>query len=91
MEEAALKVEHNELKEKVKLLEAVVQNMFQNLIRLGREVSELRNINKSKDITEKASIELLSIKEVNISEKEHQSKEETTLKEVDIVKKVNNT
>ena len=69
----------------------MVQNMFQNLIRLDREVSELRNINISKDITEKASIEQLSIKEVNISEKERQSKEETTSKEVDIVKKVNNT
>ena len=75
MEEAALKVEHNELKEKVKLLEAVVQNMFQNLIRLDREVGELRTINKSKDITEKASIEQLSTKEVNISEKEYQNKE----------------
>ena len=75
-EEAALKLDHNELTEKVKLLEAVVQNMFQNLIRLDREVGELRNINKSKDISEKASIKQLSIKE-----KEYQSKEETTPKE----------
>ena len=90
MEEAALKVEHNELKEKVKLLEAVVQNMFQNLIRLDREVGELRTINKSKDITEKASTKRLSIKEVTIPEKEYQSKEETISKEVDIIKKVNN-
>ena len=49
--------------------------MFQNLIRLDREVGELRTINKSKDITEKASIEQLSTKEVNISEKEYQNKE----------------
>ena len=82
MEEAALKVESNELKEKVKLLEAVVQNMFQNLIRLDREVGELRTINKSKDITEITSIKQLSIKEVNILEKEYQSKKETTSKEV---------
>ena len=74
----------------MKLLEAVVQNMFQNLIRLDREAGELRTINKSKDITEKASTKLLSIKEVTIPEKEYQSKEETISKEVGIIKKVNN-
>ena len=73
----------------MKLLEAVVQNMFQNLIRLDREVGELRTINKSKDITEITSIKQLSIKGVNISEKEYQSKKETTSKEVDIIKKGN--
>ena len=74
----------------MKLLEAVVQNMFQNLIRLDREVGELRTINKSKDITEITSIKQLSIKEVNILEKEYQSKKETTSKEVDMIKKGNN-
>ena len=42
-----------ELKEKVKLIEAVIKNLFQNVIRLDKEISELKTKSKSEDITEK--------------------------------------
>ena len=37
--------EHSELKEKIKLLEAVVQNMFVNVIKLEAEVKNKKNCN----------------------------------------------
>ena len=57
-----------ELKEKVKLLEAVIQNVFQNVIRLDTEISELKTKSKSKDITEKTSDEPKSTDMVSSSE-----------------------
>ena len=57
-----------ELKEKVKLLEAIIQNVFQNVIRLNTEISELKTKSKSKDITEKTSDEPKSKDMVNSSE-----------------------
>ena len=54
------KTEGSELKEKVKPLEAVIQNMFQNVIRLGAKISELKAKTKSKNITEKQLIFLIN-------------------------------
>ena len=49
------KTEGSELKEKVKHLEAVIQNMFQNVVRLDAEISELKSKAKNKYITEKTA------------------------------------
>ena len=80
--------EGSELKEKVKLLEAVIQNMFQNVIRLETEISELKTKSKSKDITEKTSDEPKSTDTVNSSEEKCKSKQENIVKEVDTTKEV---
>ena len=62
--------------------------MFQNVIRLDAEISELKAKAKSKDITEKTAVQLESTDTVNTSEEKCQSKQEIIVKEVDIIKKV---
>ena len=69
-------------------MEAVIQNMFQNVIRLDAEISELKAKAKRKDITEKTAVQLESTDTVNSSEEKCQSKQEIIVKEVDIIKKV---
>ena len=80
--------EGTELKEKVKHLEAVIQNMFQNVIRLNAKICKLKRKTKIKDITEKTSVELESTDTVNSSEEKCQSKQEIIVKKVDTIKKV---
>ena len=78
----------SELKENVKLLDAVIQNMFQNVMRLDAEIRELKAKAESKDITDKTALQFISTHRVNSSEEKCQSKMEIIAKEVDIVKKV---
>ena len=59
------------LKEKVKLLEAVVQKMFVNVIKLEAEISNKKVIIKDNDI----------IVEANNDKAEFKSKQETTFRE----------
>jgi hypothetical protein len=91
VEEVALKIKDNELNEKVNLLETVVQKMFLNILKLEKEVSELKTLNKSRDIPEKENTEQKVTKDVTILEDEYQSKEETTVKDVDTLQRINNT
>ena len=55
MEELDIKVVNSEMKDKVKLLEAVVQKMFVNIIQLEAKVNELKTVIKDKDMIEEAS------------------------------------
>ena len=77
-----------ELKEKVKLLEAVIQNLFQNVIRLDKEISELKTKTKSKNITEKTSDEHKLTDTVNSSKEKCKSKQENIVKEAGTSKEV---
>ena len=77
-----------ELKEKVKLLEAVFQNLFQNVIRLDTEISELKTKTKSKDSTEKTSDEPKPTDMVNSSKEKCKSKQENIVKEADTTEEV---
>ena len=65
--------------------------MFLNILKIGKEVGELKTVNKSKYIPEKSNIKLKSTKEITILEDEYQSKEENIVKDVDTLQKINNT
>ena len=52
----------NELNEKVKMLEAVVQKMFINIVKLEAEVGDLKSKCKTKDITDKTALWIFEAK-----------------------------
>ena len=74
--------EDSEMKEKVKLLEAVVQKMFLNVIKLEAEVNELKNKIK-KDIIEEPVFVSEHTDDHNIKDAESKSSQERTVNEDD--------
>ena len=70
----------NELNEKVKMLEAVVQKMFINIIKLEAEVSDLKSKCKTKDITNETALKIVEAKWKD--QQENAEKETVTDKEV---------
>ena len=81
--EITYNTEDNEMKEKVNILEAVVQKMFLNVIKLEAEVDELKTKIKNWDISEEPVFVGEHHDDHNIEDAESKSNQERTVNEDD--------